>query len=218
MVRPHSTAAPYSKRPADSTPSSSCIARIPISACAPVRRLEVPVRSRSRMEGHHYSHSSGRASPVKAYYVERNRLFVLAKNFPARMLLAAPFAALARYSWHAWYLLQGRGAPPASAPKVMPVRRCSGTFCAPTLHCWALCRASGGSGGKFSAPAPGLPNRLPAASAQPFHHCQKGRRAVKHPSGSDSLLVIIPAFDEEGTISAWFAPYCVTYRYAGAGD
>jgi GT2 family glycosyltransferase len=58
---------------------------------------------------HHYSHSAGRASPVKAYYVERNRLFVLAKNFPAGMLLAAPFAALARYFWHAWYLLQGRG-------------------------------------------------------------------------------------------------------------
>lgn len=58
---------------------------------------------------HHYSHSAGRASPVKAYYVERNRLFVLAKNFPARMLLAAPFAATARYLWHAWYLLQGRG-------------------------------------------------------------------------------------------------------------
>ena len=35
---------------------------------------------------HHYSHSAGRASPLKAYYVERNRLFVLAKNFPARML------------------------------------------------------------------------------------------------------------------------------------
>src|SRR6185312_7109819 len=58
---------------------------------------------------HHYSHSAGRASPVKAYYVERNRLFVLAKNFPAGMLLAAPFAALARYFWHGWYLLQGRG-------------------------------------------------------------------------------------------------------------
>jgi GT2 family glycosyltransferase len=58
---------------------------------------------------HHYSHSAGRASPVKAYYVERNRLFVLAKNFPAGMLPAAGFVALARYLWHAWYLLQGRG-------------------------------------------------------------------------------------------------------------
>jgi GT2 family glycosyltransferase len=58
---------------------------------------------------HHYSHSAGGASPLKAYYVERNRLFVLVKNFPARMLLAAPFATLARYLWHAWYLLEGRG-------------------------------------------------------------------------------------------------------------
>ena len=41
--------------------------------------------------------------------MERNRLFVLVKNFPGTMLLAAPFAALARYAWHAWYLLQGRG-------------------------------------------------------------------------------------------------------------
>jgi GT2 family glycosyltransferase len=58
---------------------------------------------------HHYSHSAGGASPLKAYYVERNRLFVLVKNFPAGMLLAAPFATLARYLWHAWYLLEGRG-------------------------------------------------------------------------------------------------------------
>jgi len=58
---------------------------------------------------HHYSHSAGRASPVKAYYVERNRLFVLVKNFPGRMLLAAPLVTLARYLWHAWYIFQGRG-------------------------------------------------------------------------------------------------------------
>jgi GT2 family glycosyltransferase len=58
---------------------------------------------------HHYSHSAGRASPRKAYYVERNRLFVLAKNFPAPMLLTAPFVSAVRYFWHAWYLLRGRG-------------------------------------------------------------------------------------------------------------
>jgi GT2 family glycosyltransferase len=58
---------------------------------------------------HHYSHSAGRASPLKAYYVERNRLFVMAKNFPASMLACAPLVALARYFWHAWYLAQGRG-------------------------------------------------------------------------------------------------------------
>jgi GT2 family glycosyltransferase len=59
---------------------------------------------------HHYSHSAGRASPLKAYYVERNRLFVLIKNFPASFLIAAPFVTLGRYAWHAWYLLKGRGA------------------------------------------------------------------------------------------------------------
>ena len=58
---------------------------------------------------HHYSRSAGRASPLKAYYVERNRLFVLAKNFPASMLLASPWVTFARYLWHAWYIVRGRG-------------------------------------------------------------------------------------------------------------
>jgi GT2 family glycosyltransferase len=58
---------------------------------------------------HHYSHSAGAASSLKAYYVERNRLFVLVKNFPAGMLPAAPFATVARYLWHLRYLLQGKG-------------------------------------------------------------------------------------------------------------
>jgi GT2 family glycosyltransferase len=58
---------------------------------------------------HHYSHSAGRASPLKAYYVERNRLFVLAKNFPGRMIAAAPFVSAIRYVWHLRYLLAGRG-------------------------------------------------------------------------------------------------------------
>jgi GT2 family glycosyltransferase len=59
---------------------------------------------------HHYSHSAGRASGLKAYYVERNRLFVLAKNYPARMLAAAPFVSLARYWWHLRFMLRGHGA------------------------------------------------------------------------------------------------------------
>jgi GT2 family glycosyltransferase len=58
---------------------------------------------------HHYSHTAGEASPLKAYLVERNRLFVLAKDFPARMLWVAPLAAVARYLWHFVYLMQGRG-------------------------------------------------------------------------------------------------------------
>jgi GT2 family glycosyltransferase len=58
---------------------------------------------------HHYSHTSGRVSALKAYYVERNRLFVIVKNFPAGMLLRAPLLALARYLWHVVSILEGRG-------------------------------------------------------------------------------------------------------------
>jgi GT2 family glycosyltransferase len=58
---------------------------------------------------HRYSHSAGRASPLKAYYVERNRLYTIVKNFPARMLWEAPFASAARYFWHGAALVTGRG-------------------------------------------------------------------------------------------------------------
>jgi GT2 family glycosyltransferase len=58
---------------------------------------------------HRYSHSAGRASPLKAYYVERNRLYTIVKNFPARMLWMAPFASMARYFWHVAAIFAGRG-------------------------------------------------------------------------------------------------------------
>lgn len=58
---------------------------------------------------HRYSHSAGRASALKAYYVERNRLFLIFKNFPLRQLLLVPFYALSRYFWHFVYALKGRG-------------------------------------------------------------------------------------------------------------
>lgn len=59
---------------------------------------------------HHYSESAGRASPLKAYYVERNRIYVAVKNFPAGMLARAPWVALRRYFWHAVSIARGRGA------------------------------------------------------------------------------------------------------------
>jgi GT2 family glycosyltransferase len=58
---------------------------------------------------HRYSHSSGKASAIKAYYVERNRLFVIFKNFPMLDLLLVPFYATSRYFWHFVYALGGRG-------------------------------------------------------------------------------------------------------------
>jgi len=58
---------------------------------------------------HRYSHSAGRASELKAYYVERNRLLLAMKNLPALDLAAVPFYSAARYFWHAVYALEGRG-------------------------------------------------------------------------------------------------------------
>lgn len=58
---------------------------------------------------HGYSHSAGRASALKAYYVERNRLFTVIKNFPARMLWLAPLAAVLRYFWHVVSIFAGQG-------------------------------------------------------------------------------------------------------------
>ncbi|HSW48581.1 MAG TPA: glycosyltransferase family 2 protein, partial [Bryobacteraceae bacterium] len=59
---------------------------------------------------HRYSHSAGRASPLKAYFVERNRLFLVVKNFPAPDLLKAPWFTLARYWWHLSSMRAGSGA------------------------------------------------------------------------------------------------------------
>jgi GT2 family glycosyltransferase len=58
---------------------------------------------------HRYSHSAGQASPLKAYYVERNRLFVIFKNFPLGNLALVPFYAVSRYFWHLIYALGGQG-------------------------------------------------------------------------------------------------------------
>ncbi|MEO5924588.1 MAG: glycosyltransferase family 2 protein [Bryobacteraceae bacterium] len=58
---------------------------------------------------HRYSHSAGRASPLKAFYVERNRLYTVLKTFPMRMIWKVPFAAIARYGWHVVEMINGRG-------------------------------------------------------------------------------------------------------------
>jgi len=59
---------------------------------------------------HRYSHSAGRVSPLKAFYVERNRLFMVAKNFPGASLLLAPVYSSVRYFWHAALATRGHGA------------------------------------------------------------------------------------------------------------
>lgn len=58
---------------------------------------------------HRYSATAGRASSQKAYLVERNRLRVVARNFPASWVLTAPWFAAARYGWHLWDWWGGQG-------------------------------------------------------------------------------------------------------------
>ena len=58
---------------------------------------------------HRYSETAGADSPLKAYYVERNRLFVLLKSFPLRLMARAPLATCQRYFWHLVSATGGRG-------------------------------------------------------------------------------------------------------------
>jgi GT2 family glycosyltransferase len=58
---------------------------------------------------HRYSQTAGPDSWLKAYFVERNRLFVLLKNFPLSMIARAPIASSARYLWHVASAVTGRG-------------------------------------------------------------------------------------------------------------
>jgi len=59
---------------------------------------------------HHYSRSAGAYSSLKAFYVERNRVFVLVKLFPFRLILSSPGHTAARLALQAYAALTGRGA------------------------------------------------------------------------------------------------------------
>ncbi len=58
---------------------------------------------------HRYSHSAGRVSRLKAYYVERNRIFVAMKNFPLTMLMVLPVCGTRRYLAHVRAAFLGTG-------------------------------------------------------------------------------------------------------------
>lgn len=59
---------------------------------------------------HHYSATAGKYSPLKAYLVERNHLWVRLRLFPLGMLLASPFYTLWRYLLQAYGVLARKGA------------------------------------------------------------------------------------------------------------
>ncbi len=95
---------------------------------------------------HDYSGSAGRASRLKAFYVERNRLFTVLKLFPATRWPAMPFYVFRRY-WAHWraavrgsglagefgqresalrlvlIVLQAHGAALAALPRLWSLRR-----------------------------------------------------------------------------------------------
>jgi GT2 family glycosyltransferase len=58
---------------------------------------------------HLYSQTSGKYSEFKAYHVERNRLWVLIKNFPLDYIVTFPFYTVWRYIIPAYGLLSGKG-------------------------------------------------------------------------------------------------------------
>jgi len=65
---------------------------------------------------HDYSYSAGRASRDKAFYVERNRLYTVVKNFPAWIWPLLPLFSAYRYVLHLWAALAGRGLAGESEP------------------------------------------------------------------------------------------------------
>ena len=59
---------------------------------------------------HQHSASAGVYSPLKAYLVERNHIWVAVKNFPLPLLMMSPFYTLRRYFWQAYGAFTNRGA------------------------------------------------------------------------------------------------------------
>jgi GT2 family glycosyltransferase len=59
---------------------------------------------------HRYSQSSGSYSPLKAFYVERNRVWIAIKYFPLSLLMKSPFYTLLRFLFQGYGALSGRGA------------------------------------------------------------------------------------------------------------
>ena len=59
---------------------------------------------------HRHSSTAGRFSAQKVYWVERNRFWLMVKNFPLPLLLLSPIFTLNRWIWNLLAVLLGRGA------------------------------------------------------------------------------------------------------------
>ena len=59
---------------------------------------------------HRYSGSTSAYSPQKAFWVERNRVWILIKYFPISMILTSPFYTLIRFIFQAYGAITNKGA------------------------------------------------------------------------------------------------------------
>jgi GT2 family glycosyltransferase len=66
---------------------------------------------------HRYSRSAGQYSALKAFHVERNRVWVLLKLFPWPSIVVSPFYTAMRLAWQALGVATGRGAAARLAAK-----------------------------------------------------------------------------------------------------
>jgi GT2 family glycosyltransferase len=75
---------------------------------------------------HKNSGTAGQYSPLKAFYVERNRFWITIKYFPSPLLLLSPFFTIYRFVFQAYGALTHQGAAGKftkmySAPKLMVI-------------------------------------------------------------------------------------------------
>jgi GT2 family glycosyltransferase len=59
---------------------------------------------------HRYSMTTGEYSPQKVFLVERNRIWIVWKYFPAKYLILSPIYSFMRYCYQAYGALTGKGA------------------------------------------------------------------------------------------------------------
>ena len=148
---------------------------------------------------HRYSHSAGKASALKAYYVERNRLFLAVKNLPFMDLLLAPFYTIARYFWHFVFALQGRG-------KAADFGRAGNSVTQlPLLVLRAHLAMLGAIPGLVEAAARDEAaihaQAIPAPDSPVLHQPAPGGRAVKKAGQPNQVMILIPAYNEEGAVA-----------------
>jgi len=70
---------------------------------------------------HKYSATTGAYSPIKAFLVERNRIWLTIKNFPPGALLMVPVYAAARMIYQAYGVIAGKGAAGEFARQYSPL-------------------------------------------------------------------------------------------------